>query len=264
MEPFLKWAGGKRWFVKAHAARIPSSYSRYIEPFLGSGAVFFHLQPENALISDINERLIEAYRAVQSGPQHIINLLKAHHDRHNKDYYYEIRSQEYDDFYERAAQFIYLNKTCFNGLYRVNLKGMFNVPIGTKENVYLPTDDYHAMSKVLQRAMIEHSDFEAIIDRANEEDFLFVDPPYTVKHNKNGFIKYNERLFSWEDQVRLHGALSRAHERGVKIVCTNAHHDSLRELYKQQFKLKKVNRKNTMAGLKTARGRYNELLITNF
>jgi len=135
--PFLKWAGGKRWLVDKHFDLLNVEFDRFIEPFLGSGAVFFRLAPEKAILCDKNSQLIDTYRAIQEDWQQVEKYIKSHHTNHNKEYYYHIRSKNFTTLVEKAAQFIYLNRTCWNGLYRVNLKGQFNVPIGTKKNVVL-------------------------------------------------------------------------------------------------------------------------------
>lgn len=260
--PFLKWAGGKRWLVTSYPSLFPSTYKRYIEPFLGSGAVFFHLRPKYSLISDNNPRLIDAYQAIKENWKLVESQLLVHHSNHSKQYYYAVRCKKYQCFYKRAAQLIYLNRTCWNGLYRVNLKGQFNVPIGTKNQVVLPTDDLLSTSKLLHSAQIVKADFEESIYQAKGGDLLFVDPPYTVKHNHNGFIKYNEELFSWEDQIRLRDALEDAADRGVKIVACNANHSSVAALYKEHFFVSEVIRPSVIAASSRYRGQYGELLIT--
>lgn len=135
MTPFLKWPGGKRWFVACHAHLLPTEYGRYVEPFLGSGAVFFHLQPKRALLSDMNAELIATYKAVKADAADVERLLRAHHRRHTHEHYYAIRDARLRTASTRAARFIYLNRTCFNGIYRVNLDGVFNVPVGTNTAV---------------------------------------------------------------------------------------------------------------------------------
>ena len=263
MIPFLKWAGGKRWLVKNHSIYIPRNFNTYIEPFLGSGAVFFYLQPRNSILNDLNRDLILAYQGLRERPEEVVNLLKTHHRCHCKEYYYKLRSQAFKSLEEHAAKFIYLNKTCYNGLYRVNLKGEFNVPIGTKNKVYDHTDDYFSISRLLESVEFYSVDFEQIIDMAEEGDFVFADPPYSVTHNENGFIKYNEKLFSWLDQQRLAKALKRAALRGVQVLSTNAYHNSLKELYQESFTLTAVSRASAIAGKSESRGHYQELIISN-
>ena len=164
---------------------------------------------------------------------------------------------------KRAARLIYLNRTCWNGLYRVNRQGEFNVPIGTKTQVLLESDCFSAISDQLRMTEIRHSDFEATIDEASVGDLVFVDPPYTVKHNLNGFLKYNDKIFSWQDQVRLRDAVDRASGRGAYIVVTNANHKSLRDLY-AGFSQAPLARQSVLSGLAKSRGLTEELLIRNF
>lgn len=259
--PFLKWAGGKRWLVRDLDNLVGAFSGRYIEPFAGSAAVFFALTPGRAILSDANEELIETYKAIAKNWRLVVKHLKHHHELHSHDYYYEMRASRPRGQFERAAKFIYLNRTCWNGLYRVNRKGEFNVPIGTKASVLLESDDFEVISEALAGAELLTSDFEVQIDRAEEGDFVFVDPPYTVKHKFNGFVKYNEQLFAWSDQVRLRDALWRAKRRGARILLTNADHESIRGLYDSDFELCEVSRFSSIAGKGAARGSYPELLI---
>jgi DNA adenine methylase len=262
--PFLNWAGGKRWLVANYSHIFPSKYNTYIEPFLGSGAIYFALRPNKAILSDINEALIETYNAIKKHPAKVFSLLKKHHKHHCKEYYYLVRSSQPRTTYGSAAKFIYLNRTCWNGLYRVNQNGIFNVPIGTKTNVILDSDNFFYMSNQLNNIHISSNDYEAIIDKAKQNDFIFVDPPYTVKHNNNNFIKYNEQLFSWEDQIRLHKCLLKASKKGAIIMITNAYHECIRKLYRNDFALLPVKRKSIIASNSKNRGTVRELIIKNF
>ena len=262
IQPFLKWPGGKRWFVDKHRRLFHYNYNTYIEPFLGSGAVFFYLQPQNAILNDINPDVVEAYRGIQSNPSFIRKSLAYHHRNHSYDHYYDIREKKYYAALQRASRTIYLNRTCFNGIYRVNLKGEFNVPIGTKTQVILESDDFFATSKLLQNAIILQSDFEKVVDKARKDDFIFADPPYTVRHNFNGFLKYNEKLFSWEDQERLAKSLIRARERGAKVILTNANHTSIKSLYKNSgFTIEATSRFSSISASSANRKQFEELII---
>lgn len=263
LTPFLKWAGGKRWLVRAQPDLFNVEYNNYYEPFLGGGAVFFHLEPSTAILSDKNEHLINLYNQIKSAPKELYNELKKHQELHSKEYYYLIRSARPDCPTKRAAQFLYLNRTCWNGLFRVNLKGDFNVPIGTKSTVIIQDENFEEISKRLRNATIFTGDFEATIDKAGNGDLLFVDPPYTVKHNNNGFVKYNESIFSWDDQERLAASLTRADARGVKIISTNADHKSVRSLYQDKLNIHTVSRASVLAGKSSARTNTTEILITN-
>ena len=262
--PFLKWAGGKRWLISEYSDFFPNEYERYFEPFLGSAAVFFHLSPPKSFLSDACKELIDTYTAVRDDWEGVLRRLHAHQKKHSKDYYYEVRSSLPNEPSAKAARFIYLNRTCWNGLYRVNLKGQFNVPIGTKSSVLLGTDDFKSVSGKLEHAEILHCDFEKTIDKAQKNDFVFVDPPYTVKHNHNGFVKYNENIFSWDDQVRLRNAIDRATERGAKVMMTNACHTSIQELYEGMGEITFLPRKSVISGTNKGRGNTEEIVMRNW
>lgn len=262
--PFLKWAGGKRWLASAHSELLPNKYKRYYEVFLGSGAVFFSMRPREATLSDINEELIECYSVLRDDWQNVVERLQFHHRHHSNDYYYKIRNTKPRLPTNRAARFIYLNRTCWNGLYRVNLKGEFNVPVGTKTNVLLGADNFKELSAFLNKTELLVADFERVIDKARSGDFIFADPPYTVKHNFNGFVKYNEKIFRWEDQIRLRDSLVRAKDRGCLILLTNANHPSVIELYENDFELISLKRRSVIAANSINRGVYEELVVKSF
>ncbi len=261
MKPFLKWAGGKRWLTEHELLDSLTVSGKYIEPFLGGGAMFFHLRPRTSILSDLNTHLIETYQAIREDPQPIQDLLREHHGRHCKDYYYQLRGTEFANPTDRAAKFLYLNRTCWNGLYRENLAGKFNVPIGTKSLVFDADEDFVAISTLLQSAEIDCCDFETTIDRATDGDFVFCDPPYTTAHNMNGFVKYNQRIFSWDDQIRLRNAAMRATERGATVVITNADHPSLHNLYGGAGKIDIVARASVISGISKGRGMTSEILV---
>lgn len=260
--PFLKWAGGKRWLAATLAAEIGPVRGKYIEPFLGSAAVYFYLAPAQAILCDANDDLIETYRVVKRAWRILVEKLSSHHRRHSHSYYYKIRSEIPGDKIESAARFIYLNRTCWNGLYRVNLKGTFNVPIGTKSDVLMKSDDFQRAATLLKGATLMASDFELAIAEAHAGDVIFADPPYTVRHKFNGFIKYNENLFSWNDQLRLKDALKEAKQRGARIYLTNADHESIRDLYGRDFEMRELTRYSAISGTAVTRGNFSELLIT--
>jgi len=261
VKPFLKWAGGKRWLVQKYSNIFPKNFRRYFEPFLGSGAVFFYLAPQLAVLSDINKELIETFRAIQKDWRRVYHFLQIHQKKHSKNYYYLMRSKKISDPFERAARFIYLNRTCWNGLYRVNKKGEFNVPIGTKDKVIREDDRFDLVAKALKNAELLTEDFEKVIDKAQKDDLVFVDPPYTVHHSNNSFRKYNEKLFSWSDQERLVKTLKRAIKRGVKIIGTNAYHESITELYSQNFEIVLINRASNISAKKESRGKFEEIIF---
>jgi DNA adenine methylase len=264
IEPFLKWPGGKRWLVSRHRALFPAKYNNYFEPFLGGGAVFFSLRPKKAVLSDSNAELANAYQCIKKHHLEIEKGLDAFQKKHNSDFYYQMREFRPAAAIDRAIRFLYLNRTCFNGIYRVNREGAFNVPIGTKDAVSFPQGYLEQVARALKHAQIRSRDFEKTIDKAQQGDFLFIDPPYTVMHNNNGFVKYNSRLFSWPDQARLAAAIKRASMRGVLIMMSNADHDSVRALYEGFGNHFALTRSSILAGDPSHRGSATELLLTNY
>lgn len=264
IEPILKWAGGKRWLCSRFPQLFETPYERYVEPFLGGAAAFFALQPRGALLSDLNTELIETYRAIRAEPKEVYAKLRVHQRKHLEcaDYYYRVRSSNPFTESSRAAKFVYLNRTCFNGLYRVNLRGEFNVPKGTKDSVIFGTDDFDGVSRLFKRATLVDRDFEDVLDQCDAGDFAFVDPPYTAKHNANGFLKYNEKIFSWEDQRRLAACICRFKKRGGKALVTNAAHKSVIELYRDFGEMEIVSRASVLASETKRRGSVEELIVT--
>lgn len=264
-EPFLKWAGGKRWLVAQHPEWFRIGATRHLEPFLGSGAVFFRTEPRKAILSDLNADLITTYRALRDIPVDVWRHLRMHQRKHNDEYYYRVRDGRCYTSATRAARFIYLNRTCFNGLYRVNLGGVFNVPKGTKSAVLLPTDDFVHLSELLQPVKLVACDFSETIAQAAEGDFLYIDPPYTVRHNNNNFLKYNEKIFSWRDQQRLAGDLACAAKRGACILVSNADHPCIHALYEARYWQRiKVGRFSKLASSAKYRKATTELVISNY
>jgi DNA adenine methylase len=260
--PFLKWPGGKRWLVSLHSDIFPHNYNNYIEPFLGAGSVYFYLKPARAVLGDLNGDLITAYLGIKEDAAAVQVLLEKHHISHCQEYYYKIREVFPTSLAAQAARIIYLNRTCFNGIYRVNRQGQFNVPIGERDQVIRDTDDFPAVAKLLSGAELRHGDFEPLVDSAQAGDLVFLDPPYTVRHNRNGFIKYNERLFSWDDQERLAKAATRAAERRVLIVVTNASHPTVRHLYTEDlFTFRDVSRYSSISASVDSRKYFDELII---
>lgn len=262
-KPFLKWAGGKRWLVARYSRLFPTSMRTYIEPFLGSAAVFFYLRPARAVLGDTNRELIDTYEAVRDDWRGVWRRLKEHQQRHSTEYYYRMRRCACRSRAARAARFIYLNRTCFNGLYRVNSSGEFNVPKGTKETVVFADDDFGHIAELLQACELRCVDFSELVARATRGDFVYVDPPYTVLHNNNSFLKYNERIFSWEDQVRLAECLHQARARGAALLISNADHPGIRELYSGFESVFAVRRSSVLAADSAKRGRTTELVVTN-
>jgi DNA adenine methylase len=233
MKPFLKWPGGKRWVAARIAAMIkPRLSGRYFEPFLGGAAVFFSLRPAQCVLSDINPDLINTYKVVRDRIRGLINEIRGL--RVSEATYYELRSRVPSDPVARAARFLYLNRTAFAGMYRLNSKGEFNVPYGgerTPDALWKGALLKNA-SAALRHADLCACDFEFVLDAARVGDVVYCDPTYTVVHNNNGFKRYNEKNFSWDDQERLARAAVRARRRGASVLVSNAHHFEILKLYR--------------------------------
>ncbi len=222
--------------------------------------MFFGLAPTTAILSDANADLIRTYQAIKDDWRTVVRLLGKHHKHHSAEYYYKVRQNKPSTAAGQAAHFIYLNRACWNGLYRVNRKGEFNVPIGTKDWILSPDDDFMSISSALSEVSLRSGDFEEVINLATSGDFIFVDPPYTVAHNFNGFVKYNDQIFSWADQVRLRNSIERAAARGATVVMTNADHPSISELYAELRSPRILNRHSVISGKSTHRRKTTEAL----
>lgn len=265
MNSFLKWPGGKRWLTTKYFDIFPSTYNCYIEPFLGSASVFFYLEPKHAVLSDTNADLINLYKVMRDHPSELAALMEQHNHNHCKEYYYRMRSQKMKNDLEHAARFLYLNRTCYNGMYRVNKKGEFNVPIGTKTRCDQDVGYFPEYSKILENATLCSCDFEDSISTATQGDLVFADPPYAVSSRSGLFINYNDKLFSWNDQKRLLISLRNARERGAYIISTNSNSPQINNMYVENgFYTKVISRRCVMAANPNKRGTIEELLITSF
>jgi len=205
--------------------------STYFEPFAGGAAVFFALVPNRAVISDINEELIESYGVVRAAPNEVLRVLRRM--RVSSEEYYRIRNSKPRSAASRAARLLYLNRTAFAGMYRVNRNGEFNVPYGggRTHDILWERGLLHSASVALQSATLTTCDFEQIMASASHGDVIYCDPTYTVAHNNNGFVRYNERNFSWTDQRRLAASAAAAVSRGATVIVSNAHHREIASLY---------------------------------
>jgi DNA adenine methylase len=260
----LRWAGGKRWLV-SYIADLTANVTirNYHEPFAGGAAVFFGLDFGNrSYLSDLNVDLIETYAAVQDSPDEVWEQLRQY--RNTEEDYYAARASDPRTPATRAARFIFLNHTSFNGLYRVNLRGEYNVPFGYKRSDNRPSlEQLKSASTRLKSATLTVGDFASALANVGEGDLVFLDPPYTVAHNNNGFVKYNDRLFLFADQQRLSGMIDELRGRGAYYVMTNAAHESIAELFEKGDRRVETSRKNNVGGRSAARGRATEYLFTN-
>ena len=232
VSPFLKWPGGKRWLAPNLTKLIQEyPYRTYFEPFLGGAALFFALRPPRSILSDINTDLINTYRQVKYHAEGLVKHVRTFPV--NKETFNALRSNTPDRVLDRAARFLYLNRTAFGGMYRLNERGEFNVPFGGERttSILWESEILSTAAKALRRAQLIGCDFEIAMARAQAGDLVYCDPTYTVAHNNNGFIRYNERNFSWDDQKRLAHCCREAADRGVCVLVSNAYHQELLNLF---------------------------------
>lgn len=267
---FIKWAGGKKQLLEQFKNYFPKKINNYFEPFVGGGSVAFFIiknhNPNKVLLSDTNEELINAYEVIKNNTAELIDLLKQRKEAHNKENYYKIRDlcpAELNKI-ERAARFIYLNKSCFNGLYRVNSKGGFNVPIGSsKHPSILMEDDLKKVSSLLQNAQIKVMPFEEVTNYALAGDFIYFDPPYYPLKQGKSFTTYTKEAFLEKEQGKLSEIFKGLDKKGCKVMLSNSDTDFIKNLYKG-YNIEKVQASRMINCDATKRGKINELVITNY
>ncbi|NQE34068.1 DNA adenine methylase [Microcoleus asticus] len=279
--PFLKWAGGKSRLIGQYQPYFPENFTTYYEPFLGGGAVFFYLAQQHpslqAILTDINPELINAYCCVRDKVEELIELLFDHqseHSKNNKEYYYWVRSQSYKKDTEKAARLIYLNKTCYNGLYRENSKGEFNVPIGRYKNPNIcQADLLRSVSSLLAPAQIQVRKFDEILDLAtSSEDFVYFDPPYYPISATSNFTAYSRDNFKESEQLKLRDVFAEVAERGVKVMLSNSNCDFIEKIYSDTHAFSKIpfpqlieiSASRGINSKSCQRGKVKELLICSF
>ncbi len=233
VEPILKWAGGKTQLLPEILPRIPNKYNKYIEPFIGGGALFFRLQHGNSVIADSNPELINLYQQIANNCEKVIQILKTYEN--SEEMYYRVRSIEWTDVskIEAAARTLYLNRTCFNGLYRLNRKGQFNTPFGKYKNPTICNDKrLWAASDLLKNTIIICGDYIEVLEKyAERDDFIFLDPPYMPISNYADFRRYTKEQFCEQDQRNLADIVHKLAHNGCKIMLTNSNHPLVKELY---------------------------------
>lgn len=261
-KPFLRWAGSKRQIIPVLAEYWKTDYSRYIEPFAGSASLFFYLHPKKAVLGDLNHHLISTYRAVRDNPLSIARLLRSFEIGQRA--YKEIRTSfnRESNGNRRAAQFIYLNRFCFNGLYRTNLDGAFNVPYGAHKSGSLPsTSELRSLSRLLQRCKLVRGDFENVLREAGSGDFIYMDPPFAVGARRV-FREYHPETFADSDVGRLRKWLKILNRNGARFVVSYAQSKEA-EILAEGFDVRKVFVRRNIAGFAGNRARALELLISN-
>lgn len=264
--PFLKWVGGKRGIIEELKKRLPKKFNEYYESFVGGGALFFELvgTHKKAHLSDANLDLILTYKVIQKDPLLLIEMLKKHQKKHSEEYYYKIRAQHIlEDPIAIAARMIYLNKTCFNGLFRVNKKGEFNVPMGKYSNPGIcQEDNIMACHKALKGVQIEYRDYAKTEPKAG--DLIYFDPPYHPTSDTS-FTAYSKMDFTEKDQSDLAAFCIKLHKKGVLIMVSNSNTKFIRDLYKSNiFKINIVNAPRLVNCKPNGRSSVEEVLITNY
>lgn len=266
--PFIKWAGGKARLIEQYKPFLPKDFDCYHEPFLGGGALFFHLAPQlqaqgkKAYLSDLNPELVNVYQCVQGQVEAVIAQLAEHQANHDKARYYQVRSTLETEPVKRAARFIYLNKTCFNGLYRENSQGLFNVPMGRYKNPKICAPDLlRPASAALQMAEIAQRPFPAVLDYAKSSlDFVYFDPPYQPLSDTSKFTAYSRYRFAEKEQIDLRDAIAQLAARKVRVLASNSDCPFIRELYKG-FQVETITAARSINSKASKRGKITEVLL---
>ena len=274
--PFIKWVGGKRGLLEQILPLFPKDFNNYFEPFVGGGAVFFELfsrgilEGKKVVLSDINKELINTYLVVRDNPNELIKKLKEYETNHSKEFYYQIREldrkEEFENLsnVERATRFIYLNKTCFNGLYRVNKKGYFNTPIGSYKNPNIAdVETVLNASEALANVTILHQSFEEVLNYAKKGDFVYFDPPYYPLNATSNFTSYDSNCFLEKEQIKLYKVFDKLVQEGVKVVESNSDTEFIKELYKN-YDIQIVNANRFINSKSSGRGKISEVLIRGY
>lgn len=266
--PFLKWAGGKAKLCPEFEKRglFPAKFETYHEPFVGAGAVFFHLRPAKAVLTDMNEELIATYIAIRDDVEALIEALSAMKRRHSESYFKEVRKQRPSDLssIERAARMIYLNRTCFNGLYRVNAKGEFNVPFGRYDNPRIvDAVNLRRVAAALKTTTVEVADFRKVATRAKKGDFVYFDPPYVPLSATSSFTSYTKDAFDGAAQERLATLFEKLTAKGVKALLSNSDTPSVRERY-SKFHIESLLVARPINSKADGRGNVGEVVVANW
>ena len=265
--PFLKWAGGKTQLLPALAGRTPETFNTYFEPFLGGGALFFATSPAPATVGDLNSELVNVYKAVRDAPEALLDELKTLEPRkREEEFFLAMRRKDPAELssIERAARMIFLNKTCYNGLWRVNSKGQFNVPFGDYTNpVLADPENIRACSAALEKARIVLGDYKKTLERAGAGDFVYLDPPYYPLTETSDFTGYTKETFGPQEQASLAKTFGELDRRKCKVLLSNSDHPEIRVLYRD-YNIFKVSARRAINSKGGSRGPITELLITNY
>ena len=275
IQPFIKWVGGKRGLLPQILPLLPKEFNNYFEPFIGGGALFFELQKQGKLngkkvyLFDINSELINAYQVIKSSPELLIENLAKFKEQHSKEFYYEVRAWDREEnFLEldsviRATRFIYLNKTCFNGLYRVNKKNQNNVPMGSYKNPNIcDVDTIYSASYALQNATILNVSYRDVLQYASKDDLVYFDPPYYPLTPTSSFTSYSEFEFLDREQEELFEVFCKLDKKGALVVHSNSDTKFINELYKE-YNIEKIQANRFINSKSSGRGKIAEVLVRN-
>lgn len=275
VKPFVKWVGGKKQLLDIINLYRPKSFGRYYEPFVGGGSVFMNLQYSKTTINDYNTELINVYEVVRDSVDELLAVLKVHAEKNSQEYFYSLRewdrtgTLEEKNSVERAARFIYLNKTCYNGLFRVNAQGQFNVPYGRYKNPNIVNEEVlRADSKFLNKSTIKilKGDFEHSVKNAKKGDFIYLDPPYApLVEDTHNFVGYTLNGFGYEEQLRLRDLFIKLDKKGCYVMLSNSSSKIIHELYKDYAETTEIVGATRMVNSKASgRGKVDEVLIMNY
>ncbi len=266
--PFIKWVGGKSRLLDELIARLPEKFGHYHEPFIGGAALFFAIQPQQATLSDINPELINTYSIVANDVNGLIKDLRRH--KYEEEYFYRVRDVDRSSLYARwskvkkASRFIYLNKTCFNGLYRENSSGKFNVPFGRYSDPRIcDAVNLQACSTALKSAQLLNTGFETVLERARKGDFVYFDPPYVPVSATSNFTAYSKNEFGAEQQLKLLEVCQKLDRKGVKLMLSNSAAPLVYELYRD-FKIDQVFAPRAINSKGDRRGKIAEVIVRNY
>lgn len=272
LSPVVKWVGGKRQLLDDIIPLLPDNFSTYVEPFVGGGALLFEIQPKKAIVNDLNHELINLYKVIKDNPNELLLLLEEHELNNSEEYFYKIRaldrSESYDQMsdIEKAARIIYLNKTCYNGLFRVNQSGQFNSPYGKYKNpnivnkpVVLAMANYFQNNNII----LLNGDYKIALKKLRKGAFVYFDPPYMPISSSSSFTGYTENGFDKKQQIELKEECDKLNSRGIKFLLSNSDHPFIRDLYKD-YEIITVRAKRSINSNSNKRGEINEVLVRNY
>lgn len=272
LSPVVKWVGGKRQLLDDIIPLLPDNFSTYVEPFVGGGALLFEIQPKKAIVNDLNHELINLYKVIKDNPNELLLLLEEHELNNSEEYFYQIRaldrSESYDQMsdIEKAARIIYLNKTCYNGLFRVNQSGQFNSPYGKYKNPNIVNKPVVlAMANYFQNNNITllNGDYKMALKKLRKGAFVYFDPPYMPISSSSSFTGYTENGFDKKQQIELKEECDKLNSRGIKFLLSNSDHPFIRDLYKD-YEIITVRAKRSINSNSNKRGEINEVLVRNY